>query len=254
VISEQEPSSTDGASGAPADVVATPPSDLPDAPRPLVRDRRLRALIQVLLLVVPWRIRRPLLARLCGWAIDPTARIGLSMVDVHDLRMAPGSHIGNFNLVGRVHRLWMGRSSMIGNFNWVRAATVIANQSVDEGPRALYMGDHSGITGQHFIDCSGGLYLGQGTMLGGCRTTVMTHQIDVATRRQHGHRTVISDRSLIASNCRVAPGTQLARESLVAMGSLARGELLEPRSLYAGNPAVRKGRYDAPPDHYYDFV
>jgi len=237
-----------------APVTVTPPSSLPTPKRPLSASRVTRAVLVVGSAVLPWSIRRRLLNRVLGWAIHPNARIGVSIIDVEDLRLGDGAAIGHANFISRLRKLHMGPGAQIGKMNWIRVATALAPQGEDEAPGELIMGDASGMTGQHFVDCSGGLYFGAGSMLGGCRTTIMTHQIDVPARRQRGHATYIGDRALVASNCTIGPGTSLAAESLIAMGSNARGACVETGVIYAGNPARPHGVFEAPADDYFNFT
>jgi acetyltransferase-like isoleucine patch superfamily enzyme len=219
-----------------------------------VTSRALRAALSLGSAVLPWGLRRRLLHGLLGWALHPNARIGFSIVDVEDLRLGDGACIGNANFISRLRTLHLGPHAQIGKLNWIRVATALAPQGAQEAPGELVMGDAAGMTGQHFIDCSGGLYLGAGSMLGGCRTTIMTHQIDVAARRQRGLPTYIGDRALIASNCTICPGTSLGAGSLVAMGSNARGACVEQGVVYAGNPARPHGAFQAPNDDYFNFT
>lgn len=232
----------------------TPPSALPESGRPLVSSRAVRVAVSLASAILPWSIRRRLLSLLFGWGLHPTARIGVSIVDVEDLRMGADAEIGHGNFVSRLRRLQMGERAHIGKLNWIRLATALAPQDDDEAPGELIMGDASGMTGQHFVDCSGGLYFGTGAMLGGARTTVMTHQVDVMARRQRGLTTYIGDRALVASNCTVCPGTTIGRESLIAMGSNARGDCDERGVVYAGNPARPRGPWYAPEDDYFNFT
>jgi acetyltransferase-like isoleucine patch superfamily enzyme len=235
-------------------VTVTPPSTLPTPRRALLASRSARAAVTLITAALPWSIRRHLLQRLFGWALHPNARIGFSIVDVEDLRLGDGAHIGHANFISRLRRLHMGSGAQIGKMNWIRVATALAPQDEGDAPGELLMGDASGMTGQHFVDCSGGLYFGAGSMLGGCRTTIMTHQIDVPARRQRGHATYIGDRALVASNCTICPGTSLGAASLIAMGSNARGACVESGVVYAGNPARPHGAFEAPVDNYFNFT
>ena len=74
-------------------------------------------LFQILVIFLPWKIRRYLLKYLCNWSIDRTSYIGYSLIR-GKVVLKPHSRIGNFNFI-RVNFLRMGDSSSIGNFNYI---------------------------------------------------------------------------------------------------------------------------------------
>ena len=55
--------------------------------------------LKVTLVPLPWLLKRPLLQRLFGFQLDPSAQIGLAWVYPRQLRMAAGSRIADLSVV-----------------------------------------------------------------------------------------------------------------------------------------------------------
>lgn len=54
-----------------------------------------RILIQIMLFIFPWKIRRSLLCKIFGFQIDKTAKIGLSIILARELILEENSNIGS---------------------------------------------------------------------------------------------------------------------------------------------------------------
>src|SRR5689334_21663070 len=70
-------------------------------------------------LALPWRIRRMVLNRFCGYKIHPTARIGFSLICPAQLEMEAGAQIGSLNVCKGLAKVKMSEHSWIGNLNWI---------------------------------------------------------------------------------------------------------------------------------------
>ncbi len=121
------------------------------------RPFRARTVLQVLMVIMPWPIRRRLCSKILRWRLHPTSRIGLSIVDADVVVLAEGARIGHFTVIRDLRRLDMGAGSMIGSWNWITAARLLRHQAATAG--ILRIGHESAITSRHYIDCSGGLRL-----------------------------------------------------------------------------------------------
>ena len=190
--------------------------------------------------LLPWRLRSFLLRHVLGWRLHPTSRIGLSLIDVTDVSLGPGTHIGHFNVIRGLTHLEMAEASFIGNWNWLSAAPMfeLRDRAISgEHFRGLRIGMHSAITSRHYVDCSGGVIVGSFATLGGVRTTVLSHQIDVGTGVQTTRPVSVGDYCFISSNVSMAPGSHVPAKSLVAMGAVVVGRLPDEAGLYGGVPA-----------------
>jgi hypothetical protein len=83
--------------------------------------RRLVLLAAIAVLPPTWKPR--LYARLFGYRIHPSARIGVTILDAGEVDIAAGVTIGHGNLVLRVGRLSIGQRTRIGMLNVVRGGT-----------------------------------------------------------------------------------------------------------------------------------
>lgn len=189
-------------------------------------------------IVLPWSLRRRLYIRLLGWRLAPSARIGLSYIDAAHVAMAEGSWIGHLNVVRNLPLLQMGEDSAIGQWNWLASAEVYDSAVPPTGGfRGLKMAGYTAISSRHYLDCSGGITMGTGSMLAGVRSTLLTHQIDVAAGTSGTSPIEIGEYSLVSSNVKITPGALVPARCLVAMGAVVTGRLQEEGALYAGVPA-----------------
>lgn len=190
-----------------------------------------------LLLHLPARARARFAKRLFNWRIDPTARIGLSLVvNVDRLTLQEGAVIGHLSVLMNLYSVTVGRFAVIGNWNWVSGARMFTRSSGDT-VRSFHLQDHGAVTSRHYVDCSGGVAIGPYTTIAGVRTTILTHQIDIVTSYQTCKPVSIGAYCFIGSDCRILPGVTIAERALVAMGSVVSADLTQPATLYAGVPA-----------------
>ncbi len=187
---------------------------------------------------LPWRVRRILYRGLLHWTIDTGASIGLSLVDAHRLRLRRGARIGHFNVIRQMSVVDLGAGTTIGQWNWITATPELSSG----GGGYLIIGHDTAITSRHYIDCSGGVRIGDYSTVAGVRTVVLSHQIDVAHNAQTTAPVELGDYVLISSNVCLTPGSRIPSSSLIAMGAVVVGTLEAEGALYAGVPAVLKRR------------
>ena len=181
--------------------------------------------IQVLLLPLPWRVRRRLLEALCGYQIDRTAKIGLSIVAPEcTFVMEEGSYIGHANIIRGMDVLTLGVRAAIGNLNWIYAIPAAfpwLSHQLERRPE-LILERRAAIANRHLIDCSDTIRLHRGAAVVGARTQLITHAIDMTESRQSTKPISIGRCSMVGSGCIVLGGSSLPDYSALGAGSTLR--------------------------------
>lgn len=184
----------------------------------------------------PMPLKRVFARWVLHWEVHPTAYIGYTWIECDHLSMGEETRIDHFNLIRGLDQLEMGKGSLIAKFNWIVA---------DRGARstgsnkALYMERESAITHQHYIDCTGGVTLGAFSIIAGVRTSILSHQIDLAADLQSFAPVRIGCYTFVGSNVRVVAGAVVPDYCVVAMGAVVVNDLGEPGALYGGVPAKK---------------
>ncbi len=170
--------------------------------------------------------------RLLGWTIAPNVRLQPAIFwRLKRVTLATNTRIG-FGCVFRgLDSLTLAESAGLGQWNWISASPVFPAAG-----RYLELGRHSAVTSRHYIDCSGGVSIGEFTTVAGVRSTLITHGIDVVTSQQIANGISIGNYCLVGSNACFTPGASVKDRVQIAMGALVHGELASDR-LYAGVPA-----------------
>lgn len=197
-------------------------------------------IIQVLLFIIPWKIRRYFLCKFLGYKIDESARIGFSLILSKQLTMLPLSRVGNFSICNSIDSLYLGENSRIGSFIYITGYPSVENayfSHVDNRECVLHIGRHSAITSRHFIDCTAGIIIGSYTTVAGIRSQLLTHSIDITLNRQDASRIEIGSYCFIGTDCVVLPGAKLPDYSVLGAKSLLNKKLLDSDWLYGGVPA-----------------
>jgi len=204
----------------------------------------LKAAAQLFVLLLPWPLRRPLLNLLFRYEIHPSARIGVSIVTVGRLVMGPHSRIGHLTLAKGLSELEIEESGLIGNLNWITAAPkddrVFFLADVDRNPR-LFVGRHAAITNRHLIDCTDSVSVGEFTTVGGWRSQILTHSIDIRQSRQSANPIRIGRYCFVGTGAILLKGSELPDYSVLAAGSVLTKKFERPLALYSGVPAVDAG-------------
>jgi acetyltransferase-like isoleucine patch superfamily enzyme len=202
----------------------------------------LRQLFRLFILVatvpMPWSVKRPLLQTFLGYELDPDAKIGLSIVDAHHVKMAKGARVGQMNVIRRLELLEMAEGSHINAFNWISSVPMAANQPSDWGDRKLElkMGVGAEMMYRLVIDCSDSVILHDFVWLAGYRTAIYTHQYRPTQGVMGCAPVEIGEFVFINGACTVAPGSVIGDRAVFAGMSFISGEF-EPLKLYGGIPA-----------------
>jgi acetyltransferase-like isoleucine patch superfamily enzyme len=197
-----------------------------------------RLLLTIALAPMPPGLKRLAMGRFLGARIDKSARIGLSIVDSDVLEMGPGSRIGHLTVLRGLRRTRLGAGAVVGNFNWMTASPMFRAQSAEGSEAGCFtLGRESAVTSRHYVDCSGGVNIGEYTTVAGVRSTILSHQIDLAAGVQSTRATRIGDYCFVSSNVCLTPGARIPDRSVIAMGAVVVGDLAPAGALYGGVPA-----------------
>lgn len=202
---------------------------------------KMRVIVQILLLIFPWCIRRRLLTFLFGFDIHPTSHIGFSIILARSLTMHKGANISHFNIIIYLDKLELGEKSFIGRGNWITGfptGTASKHFAYDIKRKCeLIIGRESAITKNHHIDCTNTIYVGNFVTIAGYNSQLLTHSIDVYKCRQDSHPIVIGDYSFVSTGVKILGGAVLPAHSVLAAGAVLNKQYNEEWMLYAGVPA-----------------
>lgn len=189
---------------------------------------------------LPWPLRRLVLVHVLGYAVDKTARIGLSLICPHHLQMGPGSRIGHLTICKPGIRLIkLGKSAFIGNLNWlggVSVSSVHFREDKDRIPE-LILEDFAAITNRHYIDCTAAVTIGRFSTIAGVHSVILSHSLNLKTCKQCAAPVTIGQYCFTGTAAIILAGATLPDFSVLGANSLLNKEYTEPYRLYAGNPA-----------------
>lgn len=216
--------------------------------------RFMRVLIQLLLFLLPWLVRRFFLTLLFGYKLSPSARLGLCVILAERLEMGDRSYIGHFTFINTIDRCIVGVDSRIGTLNWITGTSSNNKKmfvGVEQRVCELIIGNHVRITSRHFLDCSAGIYIGSFTTIAGIGTKLFSHGIDVASSRQLAKPICVGEYCMIGSCCLILMGVSVANCCVVAAGSVVTQSADKSYALYAGVPARVKRSFEGVDIRYF---
>lgn len=191
------------------------------------------------MVVLPPSLRRELARRVLGWDIDPTAYIGRSVILVDHVSMGPRASIGPRNVIRALEELRLDEGASIATRNWIigipRSVDVFPT-SQDRRP-SLTLGKGAMITDAHEIDCADRVVLGDHAALGGFRSQILTHSLNLVKDRFEAAPVEIGERSAVMSGCILQSGTRVPPRCIVSAGSVINTKLTAELTFYRGNPA-----------------
>ncbi|WP_433803103.1 acyltransferase [Actinomycetospora sp. CA-084318] len=216
----------------PLDVDAIGPS-----PRRHLRDRRLRLLVALLMVLAPGRARRVLAVRLLGHDIHPRAHLGRALVDVDRLVMQEGAVISAGNVIRGCELVVLERDAKLGMLNLVNGVRKDTGfyEGVERSP-SLILRRAALITTMHVVDASARVEFEPWATLAGFGSLVQTHSVDFDAVRQDARPVTVGDHSLVMSRSVLLPGSRVPDASLVAAGGVVARSLPEEPALYGGVP------------------
>jgi UDP-3-O-[3-hydroxymyristoyl] glucosamine N-acyltransferase len=205
-----------------------------------------KRLLGLLVVLLPWPLKRAVLRRFWGYEIADGARIGLSYVFPGHLVMGEGAYIGHFNVAIHLGRLECGAHSVIDRSNWITGhppSGAHFTHRKDRDP-TLSLGEHAAVTKQHIIDCTDRVEIGAFTTIAGYHSQIITHGINVVDNRQDCKPIRIGAYCLVGTRVTVLGGAALPDRSMLGAGSVLNKAHAEEHRVYAGSPAVAVKQID----------
>ena len=205
----------------------------------------MRLLVQLMGWLLPQSWRKKLYEASFGWRFGEKTYIGRSLLSCQQLTMGDFSYIGNLNVVRSIDALVLHEHSRLGHLNWITGYPTRLKKSFSQIKNRkceLKIGNHSAITSRHFIDCTGGIVIGDFSTIGGVRSQFLTHYIDIYESCQTCKPIRVGRYCFVGTGALLLPGSCLPDYSVLGGGSVLVSSQETPYSLYAGNPAVLKKR------------
>lgn len=198
-------------------------------------------LVRLIVIFLPWSLKRPVLGWVFGFELDQTGYIGFSWVYPRRLKLGPHARISHGTVCRALDDVELSAHSQMGAFNWITGRSVEAPSPffAAESDRcsAFRIGTHATITARHYIDCTNSIAVGAFSVVAGVRSVLMTHEVDVRLGCQVSRPIVIGEYCYLGTGCTLLPGTVVPDRSVVAAGALVRGDLAHSYRIYAGMPA-----------------
>jgi len=182
--------------------------------------------LQLLLFILPWRIRRYFLGWLIGVKISKNSYIGLSIVSASEITFGDNIYVGNFNYIGRLKVLKLCDGCRVKSFNWISGAWL----------GTFVLKKNSALQRLSYYDCSGSIFIGENTIIAGRGSQFYTHGVTPDDLDQFAS-IVIGDFCYVGSRCCFVPGSVVKNNCFIAMNSTVTRTAHEECVLYAGSPA-----------------
>jgi acetyltransferase-like isoleucine patch superfamily enzyme len=212
----------------------------------------LKNLPRLLVVLLPWCLRRRALAWFYGYRIHPTARIGWSWIFPRELVLGEGARIGHLNVAIHLDRVELGRHAVIERGNWITGYPSADRRHFfhrsDRAP-VFVLGDHGAVTKGHHFDCTDRVEIGAFTIVGGYRSQFLSHSVDFGENRQDAAPIAVGDHCFIGTAVVILGGAKLPPRSVLGAMSLLNHAFGDPGWLYAGSPA--RPVHALPPDAKY---
>lgn len=149
------------------------------------------------------------LLRARGVQIGRGCYIDCSIINALKMQLGDYVRIGQFNLLHRLSKLEMASGSKIESLNWITGA----------GKGWLRMGRNSSIRRLHFFEASGGVNIGENTVIAGRSSLFFTHG-QTPDNFEDVRPIEIGSWCYIGAAVRFVPGTRINDYSFVAMGTV----------------------------------
>lgn len=202
----------------------------------LLLNPRIRNYLALIISLIPSsKSKVYLYNRLLGYRIDPTVRVGLlTRIIVEQAVIEKDCTLGRYNTIRGPLTLEIGAGTVIGEGNRIECGEWAAEGRFKEQEylRTCRIERKAQITSHHFLDATGGLFLGENSWIAGMGSQFWTHGLGAADRAIR-----IGRNCYIGSAARFAPGSEIADHNIVALGSVVSGKFGDEKQLIAGVPA-----------------
>lgn len=200
----------------------------------------MRILLNLFVVILPWRIKRFLLVKLYHYQIHPTARIGLSYIYPKHLIMEEGAYIGHLNVAIHLELIHMEKDCTISQKNWITGFPLDNKTNFQDFPNRkpyLIMKKDSAITKQHLVDCTDTVTIGELTSVGGYGTQILSHSTSLQMNKQSCAPITIGHHCFVGTRSIILPGSILPNHSVLGAGAVLKKQFTEEYALYGGVPA-----------------
>lgn len=204
----------------------------------------MKKLLSMLIIILPWKLKRLIYIKIFKYQIASSARIGFSIIFPKMLIMENNSKIGSLTYCKGIDLVHLEESSKIGTLNWITGFpsnnSEIGHFAYDKNRYpALIIKKHSAITSRHMIDCTNTIRIGEYTTVAGIRSQLLTHSINIYTSRQESLPITIGNYCFISTSVICLGGTTIPDYSVVSAMSLCNKKYENSYSLYGGVPAKK---------------
>lgn len=212
------------------------------------QDDRARQVVALFAAPLPWALKRTVYQRVLGYVVDPSARVGLSLVAPAALTLGPGARIGHLvRIAGRLD-LRLDAEAGIGSQSTLYGPP----PHYPDWPGLVHFGPRARLLGRGFIDGGGTVRLGQDVLLAGREVQVWSHG---PTFRDGRWRQLLPAEVRVGANVYVGaraqllPGADVPERCIVSAGAvvLRTHEPYAPGTVLVGNPARPQERRATPP-------
>lgn len=202
----------------------------------------MKKLLSLLIIPLPWFLKRRLYKLFFNYDLHSTSSIGLSWIIVDNLSLGRNARIGNLSVIKGLYNLQLGEFSSIGNLNWISAFPLNADSlhfQHEAGNRMpeLVLGEHAAVTNRHLIDCTNRIEIKKFSTFAGFKSTLLTHSIDFKECRQSSKPITIGEYCFIGTGCILLGGTIIPDYCVLAAGSTINKPMDNTHGLYGGTPA-----------------
>jgi len=205
------------------------------------------SLFRLLIVLLPWTVRRHVLQWAYGYRLHPSSRIGRAWVFPKQLVMEQGAAIGDLTVIKGLELVSLGEYASIGRLNWITAypqeRSLHFAHLTTRQPQLL-LAEHAAVTNRHIIDCTERVSIGRYATVAGFRSQILTHSIDLRECRQDARPISIGSYGFVGTACTLLGGTVIPDYSVVAAQTLMRSVYEERYRLYAGVPAKAVAELD----------
>lgn len=202
----------------------------------------MKRILSVLIIFLPWSIRRLILIKIWNFEIHPSSRIGLSYIYPSKLRMLENSKIGSFNVAINLDEVILKKNATISRFNWITGFSTKnkTKHFMHQKHRSskLLLGQDSAVTKHHHLDCTSEIRIGKFSIIAGYQSQFLSHSVDIISNRQHSEPILIGDYCFVGTNCVILGGSQLPNNSVLGAKSLLNKSFENKYTLYGGVPAT----------------
>jgi acetyltransferase-like isoleucine patch superfamily enzyme len=197
--------------------------------------------IKLLIIPLPWGLKRRLLKIFFKYDLHSTARIGLAWIYPAKLTMREGAKIAHFTTAIHLDEIMMEKNASIGRSNWITGFTSgKSSKHFQHQPgrkSVLLMKEGAAVTKKHHLDCTSSITIGKYTTIAGYDSQFLTHSIDILQSRQDSHPIKIGDYCFVSTNVVVLGGAVLPDYAVLGAKSLLNKNFEDSFFLYAGVPA-----------------